>query len=146
VAAFFDGVIMIAGTVYVVFFGDEFLGQFQGFLITLGVPVAAWCGIMLADIATRRRDYAESICSTAPAGTAMCAGCGSNHRAGHRIGWGLFTNTGAHWLTWQGYLLDPLVSAARRGSGRSPTWACCSPWCLFLVQLVGGYRSVQTQE
>lgn len=54
VAAFIDGIVMIAGTVYVVFFGDEFLGQFQGFLITLGVPVAAWCGIMLADLANRR--------------------------------------------------------------------------------------------
>ena len=60
VAAFIDGIVMIAGTVYVVFFGDEFLGQFQGFLITLGVPVAAWCGIMLADLASRRRDYDEA--------------------------------------------------------------------------------------
>src|SRR6478752_4517826 len=55
VAAFIDGVVMIAGTVYVVFYGGEFLGEFQGFLITLGVPIAAWCGIMLAAIATRRR-------------------------------------------------------------------------------------------
>ena len=43
--------IMIAGTIYVVFFADDFLGPFQGFLITLGVPVAAWCGVMLADLA-----------------------------------------------------------------------------------------------
>src|SRR3954465_8723647 len=61
VAALIDGVVMIAGTIYVVFFSsDNFLSQFQGFLITLGVPVAAWCGIMLADIASRRRDYAEA--------------------------------------------------------------------------------------
>ena len=33
--------------------------QVPGFLITLGVPIAAWCGVMLADIALRRRDYAE---------------------------------------------------------------------------------------
>jgi hypothetical protein len=33
--------------------------QFQGFLITLGVPIAAWCGVMLADIALRRRDDSE---------------------------------------------------------------------------------------
>ena len=37
----------------------DFIGPFQGFLITLGVPIAAWCGIMLADIALRKRDYAE---------------------------------------------------------------------------------------
>src|SRR3954452_23493362 len=47
-AAFVDGVIMVAGTIYVVFFTDNFLAQFQGFLITLGVPIAAWCGVMLA--------------------------------------------------------------------------------------------------
>src|SRR6185312_4836402 len=59
VAALVDGVIMVLGTVYIVFFGGEFLGQFQGFLVTLGVPVAAWCGVMLADVLLRRRDYAE---------------------------------------------------------------------------------------
>ena len=33
------------GTIYVVFFADNFIGPFQGFLITLGVPIAAWCGV-----------------------------------------------------------------------------------------------------
>ncbi|HYH32427.1 MAG TPA: cytosine permease, partial [Pseudonocardia sp.] len=60
VAALIDGGIMVVGTVYVVFFGDDFFGQFQGFLITLGVPVAAWCGVMLADVALRRRDYDDA--------------------------------------------------------------------------------------
>src|SRR5689334_12865782 len=59
VAALVDGAIMVAGTVYVVFVAQDFLGQFTGFLITLGVPVAGWCGIVLADIALRRRDYDE---------------------------------------------------------------------------------------
>src|SRR6185369_7289241 len=59
-AALVDGVIMIIGTVYVVFAADDFIGPFQGFLITLGVPIAAWCGVLLADIALRRRDYAEA--------------------------------------------------------------------------------------
>src|SRR3979409_2666606 len=58
-AALVDGTVMTLGTIYVVFFADNFVGQFQGFLITLGVPIAAWCGVMLADIALRRRDYAE---------------------------------------------------------------------------------------
>jgi hypothetical protein len=31
----------------------------EGFLITLGVPIAAWCGVMLADIMLRRADYSE---------------------------------------------------------------------------------------
>ena len=60
VAALIDGTVMTLGTIYVVFFAhSNFIVQFQGFLITLGVPIAAWCGIMLADIALRRRDYAE---------------------------------------------------------------------------------------
>ena len=33
--------------------------QFQGFLITLGVPIAAWCGVMLADVMLRHKDYSE---------------------------------------------------------------------------------------
>ena len=58
-AALIDGTVMTIGTIYVVFVAHNFIGQFEGFLITLGVPIAAWCGVMLADIALRRRDYAE---------------------------------------------------------------------------------------
>src|SRR6478672_1229039 len=56
-AAFVDGVILTLGTIWVVFFAEDFLGPFQSFLITLGVPLAAWAGIMIADIALRKRDY-----------------------------------------------------------------------------------------
>ncbi len=59
-AALIDGVLMIVGTIYVVFFSSNFIGPFEGFLITLGVPISAWCGVMLADIALRRRPYAEA--------------------------------------------------------------------------------------
>ncbi|GAA2831811.1 purine-cytosine permease family protein [Crossiella cryophila] len=108
VAALIDGVLMVLGTVYLVFLGGQFLGQFQGFLTTLGVPVAAWCGIMLADLA-RRREYVEADLSD-PAGRygdirwgpvaliVLAAG----------LGWGLVTNSAAGWLGWQGYLLAPL--------------------------------------
>src|SRR5436190_15234477 len=41
VAALIDGTVMTLGTIYVVFFTTNFIGQFQGFLITLGVPIAA---------------------------------------------------------------------------------------------------------
>ncbi len=116
-AALVDGVVMTAGTVYVVFFADNFIGQFEGFLVTLGVPIAAWCGIMLADIALRRRDYAESELFT-PSGrygdvrwipvltTVVATG----------IGWGLVTNSSASWLTWQGYLLGPFGLGGKTGA------------------------------
>jgi nucleobase:cation symporter-1, NCS1 family len=146
VAAFIDGLVMIAGTIYVVFYGDEFLGEFQGFLITLGVPVAAWCGIMLADIASRRRDYAEPDLYD-PSGRygdvrllpvlTMIVATG--------IGWGLVTNTLASWLTWQGYLLKPL-------GGKDGDWAYANLGVLFalvagfLVQLIAGTPAVRKQE
>src|SRR5215472_8559885 len=40
VAALIDGTIMTLGTIYVVFVAHNFVGQFEGFLITLGVPIA----------------------------------------------------------------------------------------------------------
>src|SRR5437868_9194145 len=59
-AAMIDGVIMILGTIYVVWIASNFIGPFEGFLITLGVPIAAWCGVFLADLLLRKRDYSES--------------------------------------------------------------------------------------
>ena len=56
-AALVDGVILTLGTIWVVFFAESFIGPFQSFLITLGVPLASWAGIMIADIALRKRDY-----------------------------------------------------------------------------------------
>ena len=116
-----------------VFYGGEFLGQFQGFLITLGVPIAAWCGIMLADIATRRRDYADDDLYT-PIGRygdvrwlpvlTMIVATG--------IGWGLVTNTFASWLTWQGYLLGPFGLGGKTGD-----WAFANLG--VLVALVAGF-------
>jgi NCS1 family nucleobase:cation symporter-1 len=116
-AALIDGTVMTLGSIYVVFFTNNFIGQFQGFLITLGVPIAAWCGIMLADIALRHRDYAEAELFT-PAGRygsirwlpvlTMVAATG--------ICWGLVTNGLASWLTWQGYLLGPFGLGGKTGA------------------------------
>src|ERR1022692_1307243 len=119
VAALIDGTVMVLGTIYVVFVAKNFLAQFEGFLITLGVPIAAWCGIMLADIALRRKDYAEPELYE-PAGRY------GNVRArplavivvSTAVGWGLVTNSSASWLTWQGYLLQPL-----RLGGKTGAWA-----------------------
>lgn len=109
VAAMIDSTLMLAGSIYVVFFAADFLGPFQGFLITLGVPIAAWCGIFLADIALRRQDYAEADLFNAegrygdvrwmPINLVLIATV---------IGWGLVTNTAAPWLAWQGYFLGPI--------------------------------------
>ncbi|HWU29532.1 MAG TPA: cytosine permease [Microbacterium sp.] len=108
-AAGIDGVILTAGTIFVVFFATSFIGPFQSFLITLGVPMASWAGILIADILRRRRDYDEA------------ALFDSNGRYGAfdwtsiitmlvatGIGWGFVMNQipDTPWNDWQGYFLD----------------------------------------
>jgi purine-cytosine permease-like protein len=131
VAALIDGTVMTLGTIYVVFFTTNFIGQFQGFLITLGVPIAAWCGVMLADIALRRRNYAEPELFTTrgrygdirwlPVLTVVVA---------TGIGWGLVTNGLASWLTWQGYLLGPFGLGGKNGA-----WAFANLGVLIALAL-----------
>ena len=147
-AALIDGVIMVAGAVYVVFFADNFFLQFQGFLITLGVPIAAWCGVMLADIMLRRRDYAEAELfdprgrygSVRPV-PVLCILLGT------ALGWGLVTNSYASWLEWQGYLLGPFGLGGKTGN-----WAYANLGVLvalllsFVVTAVAGRGLVRRQE
>jgi purine-cytosine permease-like protein len=119
-AAFIDGVILTAGTIYVVFFAESFLAPFQSFLITLGVPLAAWAGIMIADLALRHRDYDEDALFDARGrygawdwtSIAIMVVCSV-------LGWGLVVNTfaqDASWNNWQGYLLGPLGLGGRDGA------------------------------
>ncbi|KUM86939.1 allantoin permease [Streptomyces pseudovenezuelae] len=147
-AALVDGVLMIAGSIYIVFLADDFLGQFMGFLTTLGVPIAAWCGILLADLSLRRRDYDETDLYR-PSGrygdvpptplilTLLATG----------LGWGLVTNSAASWLDWQGYLLGPLGLG-----GTSGAWAYANLGVLaalavgFLGTLALGRGRVRAQE
>jgi NCS1 family nucleobase:cation symporter-1 len=146
VAAGIDGVLMILGSIYIVFFASDFLTPFQGFLITLGVPVSAWCGIFLADLALRRKNYAERELFTVDGryGSVRWLSIGLIV-LGAVVGWGLVTNAAAGWLTWQGYLLGPL-------GGREGSWAYANLGVLaalligFLGTLIFGRRSVRRQE
>jgi nucleobase:cation symporter-1, NCS1 family len=150
VAAAIDGVLMVLGTIYVVWVANSFFYPFQGFLITLGVLIAAWCGIFLADLALRRHDYEEAklFDPSLPGG----------YRAWRWesllvlavaafLGWGLVTNTYAGWLKWQGYLLGPFGLGGRGGD-----WAYAALGVLvalvvgFVGYLALGARSVRQQE
>jgi purine-cytosine permease-like protein len=150
-AAFVDGVILTAGTIYVVFFAESFLAPFQSFLITLGVPLAAWAGIMIADLVLRRRDYDEDALfdprgrygSWDWASVGVMAVCSV-------LGWGLVVNTfskDASWNNWQGYLLEPLGLGGRDGD-----WAYANLGVLlalvlgFVATLVLRRGSVRRQE
>ena len=54
VAASIDGAIMTIGTIYIVWISDNFFVPFQNFLIKLGVPVAVWTAMFVADVLTRK--------------------------------------------------------------------------------------------
>jgi purine-cytosine permease-like protein len=142
---------MILGTIYIVWVAaGDFLGIFEGFLITLGVPMAAWCGVFLADLMLRRRDYDEPSLFTArgrygaagwPAVLVMAAAT--------VIGWGLVVEPyGAQHLGWLGYLLDPLGFSG----GKTGAWAFANlgvPLALvigFVGYLVLGASRVRAQE
>ncbi|SEF28919.1 Purine-cytosine permease [Amycolatopsis pretoriensis] len=147
VAAFVDGVIMVAGTVYIVFFGGEFLGQFQGFLVTLGVPVAAWCGVMLADVLLRRRDYAERDLFE-PAGRYGDVRLGpiALVLVATALGWGLVTNSAADWLKWQGYLLEPFGLGGRDGSWAYANLGVLVALALGFVVTLSTRQRIRAQE
>ena len=134
-AAGIDGVIMVLGTIYFVWIADNFFFPFQGFLITLGVPIAAWCGVFLADVALRRADFAERDLFT-PGGRYGAFGWGAIGAmvVGILVGWGLVTNTYASGLKWQGYLLGPLGLG-----GKSGDWAFANLGVLaaLLIGFVG---------
>jgi len=148
VAALIDGTIMTLGAIYVVFIAKNFFGQFEGFLITLGVPIAAWCGVMLADILLRHRDYAERDLFRPsgrygdirwfPVGLIVVSTF---------IGWGLVTNGLASWLTWQGYLLGPFGLGGKDGA-----WAFANLGVLvalvigFVATWAFGRATVRAQE
>lgn len=150
VAAAVDGVIMLGGSIYIVFFAGRFIDTFQAFLITLGTPIASWCGIFLADLGLRRRDYADSDLFDARGRyghvnllsiTLLVVGTG--------LGWGLVTNpmTGVATMNWLGYLLEPFGLG-----GRSGAWAGANLGVLvalavgYLGMLVFGRRRVRAQE
>ncbi|NYE95965.1 purine-cytosine permease-like protein [Psychromicrobium silvestre] len=146
VAASIDGVLMVAGSIYIVFFAGDFLGPFQGFLITLGVPVAAWCGIFLADLLLRRKGYAakELFQTTGRYGNVRLVPV-ILLLLGTAVGWGLVTNSSAAWLSWQGYLLGAF-------GGREGDWAYANLGVLaalllgFLGYLLFGRAAVRRQE
>jgi nucleobase:cation symporter-1, NCS1 family len=150
VAAGIDGVVMIIGAIYVVFVSSDFIGPFEAFLITLGVPVAAWCGVFIADIVLRRKNYSEADLYTSRGryGSVRWVAI-ALVVIGTGLGWGLITNTNASvtWLNWQGYLLGPFGLG-----GRSGPWAYANLGVLvalvvgFVGTLIFSRSSIRRQE
>lgn len=110
-AAGIDGVLMIAGTIYFVWFAQDFFWPFQAGLYILGVPMAAWAGIFIADIALRKKNYDESSLYTPTGryGSFNWVAVGSMLVA-MLVGYGFISSpdTSLAFTTWEGYLYNLL--------------------------------------
>ncbi len=101
-----DSVLLVAGSVYILFFAPSFFAPFEGFLFTVGVPLAAWAAIFLADLWLFRQDgYVEADLYDVRGryGAVNGAGVGALVVA-TAVGWGLVTSTSPV-FAWSGYLL-----------------------------------------
>lgn len=146
IAASIDGLVMLVGTIYIVWIADNFFLPFQGFLITLGVPIATWSAIFVTDVLLRKRAYNEEDLykvggrygSWNKQSLALMA-------LGSFVGWGFVTNSFASWLSWQGYLLFLI-------GGREGSWAYANLGVLLALAIggVGQYffarREISAQE
>lgn len=148
VAAGVDGVFMVAGAIYIAFFAESFVIPFQAFLITLGVPIAVWAGIFVADVLLRRRAYAEAELDDRRGRYGDVRwGAIALVVVGTALGWGLVTLASPTWLTWQGYLLGPFGLGGREGP-----WAYANLGVLvalvvgFLGTLLFARGSIRRQE
>ena len=127
IAASIDGAIMTLGTIYIVWIKKDFFGPFQGFLITLGVPIAVWSAIFVADVILRKKDYAEDELFK-PSGRYGSWNVRSTSLLviGSIIGWGFVTNSFASWLSWQGYFMGAI-------GGKTGSWAYANVGIIFAL-------------
>jgi len=128
-AALIDAMIMLTGTIYIVWFADNFFYPFQGFLITLGVPVAVWSAIFVADVILRKKPYVEKDLFDT---NGIYGNINRNSLAlmaiGSVVGWGFVTNTFASWLSWQGYFLGII-------GGKEGPWAFANLGVIFALMI-----------
>lgn len=150
VAAAIDGVIMVIGAIYFLWFADDFFGPFQAFLITLAVPIAAWAGIFVADLALRRRDYA-ALDLYDPRGRygAWNVTTVAWFAFAVFVGWGTVTKAwnAPDWLGWLGYLLGPLGLGGKEGEWAFANLGVVAALVIgFVGYLLTGRRHVARQE
>jgi purine-cytosine permease-like protein len=129
VAAGIDGTVMLIGTIYIVWVADSFFYPFQGFLITLGVPIATWSAIFVTDVLLRKRAYDETDLYRLEGRYGIWNLKSLTLMAiGSFIGWGFVTNTFASWLSWQGYLLFLI-------GGKEGPWAFANVGVIFALAI-----------
>ena len=145
-AAIIDALIMLAGCIYIVWIADNFFYPFQGFLITLGVPVAVWSAIFVADVIMRKNAYIEKdLYDEHGMYGSINKGSITLMIFGTIVGWGFVTNTFASWLSWQGYFLDSI-------GGKEGPWAFDNVGVIFALvigfsgHILLSFRKIRAQE
>ena len=149
-AAAIDGTVMIIGSAILVFSATQFIQPFQAFLITLGTPIAAWCGIVVADVLLRRKNYVEADLydSKGRYGDIRWVTIGIIVLA-TAIGWGLITNVFGvpSWLNWQGYLLGPFGLGGTAGPWQYANLGVVVSLLIgFFGTLIFGRAEIRRQE
>lgn len=129
IAALIDGSIMLVGSIYLVWIADNFFYPFQGFLITLGVPIATWSAIFVTDVLLRKHAYSEEdLYKISGRYGAWNMRSLALMAIGSFIGWGFVTNSFASWLSWQGYLLFLI-------GGKDGSWAYANVGVLLALAI-----------
>jgi NCS1 family nucleobase:cation symporter-1 len=126
IAASCDALIMLVGTIYFVWVADDFFFPFQGFLITLGVPIATWSAIFVSDVLMRKSYHEADLYSAQGRYGAWNKASLLLMALGTFVGWGFVTNSFASWLSWQGYLLFLI-------GGKEGPWAYANVGVLFAL-------------
>ena len=134
VAASIDAVLMLLGAIYFVWIADDFFFPFQGFLITLGVPIAVWSAIFVTDVLLRKSYHEADLYKVNGRYGSWNMGSISVMAIGTFVGWGFVTNSFASWLSWQGYFLRII-------GGKDGAWAYANLGVFFalLIGFVGHF-------
>jgi NCS1 family nucleobase:cation symporter-1 len=126
IAASCDALTMLVGTIYFVWVADDFFFPFQGFLITLGVPIATWSAIFVSDVLMRKSYHEADLYSAQGRYGSWNTASLAVMAVGTFVGWGFVTNSFASWLSWQGYLLFLI-------GGKEGPWAYANVGVLFAL-------------
>jgi purine-cytosine permease-like protein len=126
IAAAIDALIMLIGSIYFVWIADDFFYPFQGFLITLGVPIAAWSAIFATDVLLRKSYHEGDLYRSEGRYGAWNLRSISVLAIATLVGWGFVTNGFASWLSWQGYFLGIL-------GGKEGGWAYANLGVFFAL-------------
>jgi purine-cytosine permease-like protein len=149
-AAGIDGILMLIGTIYFVWIAGDFFWPFQAGLYILGVPMAAWAGIFIADLALRKKSYDEAALYTAKGryGSVNPVAVGTMIVASV-VGYGFIASpdTSLAFTTWEGYLYAAL---GMTGDNSAWYWSNIGVFLALVIGFVGQYllgrKSVERQE